>query len=68
MDGIPIRHLASEALGTGFLVATVVGSGIMAERLTDDVALQLLCNTLPTGAILALFQVRISIRPSRSPS
>ncbi len=54
MDGIPIRHLASEALGTGFLVATVVGSGIMAERLTDDVALQLLCNTLPTGAILVV--------------
>ena len=54
MEGIPIRHLASEALGTGLLVATVVGSGIMAERLTDDVALQLLCNTLPTGAILVV--------------
>ncbi|WP_246677367.1 MULTISPECIES: aquaporin [unclassified Mesorhizobium] len=34
------------------LVATVVGSGIMADRLTHDVALALLCNTLPTGAIL----------------
>ncbi len=54
MEGIPIRHLASEALGTGLLVATVVGSGIMAERLTDDVALQLLCNALPTGAILVV--------------
>ena len=54
MQGIPIRHLASEALGTGLLVATVVGSGIMAERLTDDVALQLLCNALPTGAILVV--------------
>ena len=54
MTGIPIRHLASEALGTGLLVATVVGSGIMAERLTDDVALQLLCNALPTGAILVV--------------
>ncbi len=54
MTGIPIRHLASETLGTGLLVATVVGSGIMAERLTDDVALQLLCNALPTGAILVV--------------
>ena len=48
------RRLAAEALGTGLLVATVVGSGIMAERLTDDVALQLLGNTLPTGAILVV--------------
>lgn len=46
------RRVAAEALGTGLLVATVVGSGIMAERLTDDVALALLGNTLPTGAIL----------------
>lgn len=48
------RKLTAEALGTGLLVATVVGSGIMAERLTDDVALQLLANTLPTGAILVV--------------
>ena len=46
------RRLASEALGTAFLVATVVGSGMMAERLTSDAALALLCNTLPTGAML----------------
>ncbi|TPI18837.1 MIP/aquaporin family protein [Mesorhizobium sp. B4-1-1] len=46
------RRLAAEALGTAMLVATVVGSGIMADRLTHDVALALLCNTLPTGAIL----------------
>lgn len=46
------RRLAAEALGTGILVATVVGSGIMADRLTDDVALALLGNTIPTGAIL----------------
>lgn len=46
------RRLAAEALGTALLVATVVGSGIMAETLTKDVALALLCNTLPTGAIL----------------
>ncbi len=36
------RRLVAEALGTALLVATVVGSGIMAERLTRDVALALL--------------------------
>ena len=46
------RRLAGEGLGTALLLATVVGSGIMAERLTADVALALLCNTIPTGAIL----------------
>jgi glycerol uptake facilitator-like aquaporin len=46
------RTLAAEALGTLILVATVVGSGTMAERLTSDVALALLGNTVPTGAIL----------------
>jgi len=48
------RKLAAEALGTALLVATVVGSGIMAESLTKDVALALLGNTLPTGAILVV--------------
>jgi glycerol uptake facilitator-like aquaporin len=48
------RRLTAEALGTAFLVATVVGSGIMADRLTDDVALALLGNTIPTGAILVV--------------
>ena len=48
------RRLTAEALGTGILVATVIGSGIMADRLTDDVALALLGNTLPTGAILVV--------------
>jgi len=48
------RRLAAEALGTAMLVATVVGSGIMAESLTRDVALALLGNTLPTGAILVV--------------
>lgn len=50
----PARRIASEALGTGLLVATVVGSGIMAESLTQDVALALLGNTLATGAILVV--------------
>jgi glycerol uptake facilitator-like aquaporin len=48
------QRLAAEALGTGLLVATVVGSGIMAESLTKDVAVALLGNTLPTGAILVV--------------
>ena len=48
------RRLVSEALGTAMLVATVVGSGIMAEGLTRDTAVALLGNTLPTGAILVV--------------
>jgi len=48
------RRLTAELLGTALLVATVVGSGIMAETLTHDVALALLCNTLATGAILVV--------------
>lgn len=47
------RRLASEFLGTSLLVATVVGSGIMAERLSNgNVALALLANTIATGAAL----------------
>ena len=47
------RRLTAEALGTGFLVAAVVGSGIMAEKLAGgNAALELLCNTIPTGAVL----------------
>lgn len=48
------RRLAAEALGAALLVATIVGSGIMADRLTDDTAQALLGNTLPTGAILVV--------------
>ncbi len=47
------RRLGAEFIGTLFLLATVVGSGIMAERLADgNVAIALLGNTIPTGAIL----------------
>lgn len=47
------RRLTSEFLGTGLLVATVVGSGIMAERLSGgNAAIALLANTIATGAIL----------------
>ncbi len=51
--GLSIRVVA-EFLGTAFLVAAVVGSGIMAERLSNgNVALALLANTIATGAALA---------------
>ena len=49
----PSRKLASEFLGSLLLLATVVGSGIMAERLAGgNIAVALLGNTIPTGAIL----------------
>ena len=47
------RRLAAETLGTALLLATVVGSGIMAENLAGgNDAIALLGNTIPTGAIL----------------
>jgi glycerol uptake facilitator-like aquaporin len=49
-----LRRLVAEALGTATLVATVVGSGIMATKLTSNMALALLGNTIPTGAILVV--------------
>ena len=48
------RRLVAETLGTALLVATVIGSGIMAESLTKDIALALLGNTIATGAILVV--------------
>lgn len=48
------RRLTAEALGTAILVCTVVGSGIMADQLSDDMAVSLLGNTIPTGAILVV--------------
>lgn len=48
------RRLLAEGTGTALLVATVVGSGIMATSLTTDVALALLANSLATGAILVV--------------
>ena len=47
-----LRKLLAEAIGTGLLIVAVIGSGIMAERLTDIVALQLLCNAIATGGAL----------------
>ena len=47
------RRFVAEVLGTAFLLAAVVGSGIMGEKLADgNVAIALLANTLATGAIL----------------
>ncbi|MBX5219905.1 MIP/aquaporin family protein [Rhizobium sp. NLR8a] len=48
------RRLVAEALGTAMLVATVVGSAIMAASLTADTGLALLGNTLATGAMLVV--------------
>ena len=49
------QRILAEALGTAFLLAAVVGSGIMAAKLSGgNAALALLCNTLPTGAILTV--------------
>lgn len=54
MPGLAQRAVA-EWLGTAFLLAAVVGSGIMAQRLAGgNVALALLCNTIATGAILVV--------------
>jgi glycerol uptake facilitator-like aquaporin len=49
------HRIVAEWLGTAFLLAAVVGSGIMAQKLSGgNVALALLCNTIPTGAILVV--------------
>jgi glycerol uptake facilitator-like aquaporin len=49
------RRIFSESLGTAFLLATIIGSGIMAERLAGgNLALALLGNTIPTGCMLVV--------------
>ena len=60
------RRLAAEFTGTAFLVAGVVGSGIMAERLSDDPGLQLLQNTVATaGVLVALI---LALGPASAPT
>lgn len=57
-----VRRLAAEAIGTAFLLIAVVGSGIMATRLTDDVGLQLLANAAATaGALVGIILMFITI-------
>jgi glycerol uptake facilitator-like aquaporin len=54
------RRAAAEFIGTAFLVMAVVGSGVMASRLSpDDVGLQLLQNSLATGAVLVALIVTL---------
>ena len=49
------RKILAEGIGTAFLLATIVGSGIMAAKLADgNTAIALLGNTIPTGAILVV--------------
>src|SRR5260370_26680775 len=56
------RRIAAEFLGTGFLVASVVGAGIMGERLSGGHgAIALLANTIATGAALAA--LILALRP-----
>ena len=46
------RYFLAELLGSCFLVMIIVGSGLMAENLTNDVAVMLIANTIATGACL----------------
>ncbi len=56
------RRIVAEFVGTGFLVAAVIGSGIMAERLAGgNAAIALLANTIATGAALATFLPSTSV-------
>jgi len=62
------QRLGAEFLGSAFLLATVIGSGIMGERLSGgNVAIALLGNTIPTGAILERIHLRVvGLTPRRS--
>ncbi len=63
MSAPPLPTLAARAtaelIGTALLVATVVGSGVMATRLSDDIGIQLLANSLATGAVLVALIVSL---------
>ncbi len=61
-----MKRIVAECLGTAFLLAAVVGSGIMAAKLAGgNGALALLCNTLPTGAILTVLILKFGPCPVR---
>ncbi len=62
-----IRRAMAELVGTAFLVATVVGSGIAAQRLVPgQVGLQLLVNSLITGAVLVALILALQPVSARS--
>ena len=55
------RYFLAELLGSCFLVMIIVGSGLMAENLTNDVAVMLIANTIATGAgLFVLITVSVS--------
>ena len=56
LDSAPVRFraLVAEFVGTAFLLAGVVGSGIMADRLSDDVGVVLLANSAATAGVLLI--------------
>jgi glycerol uptake facilitator-like aquaporin len=61
------RRIVAETVGTGLLLATVVGSGIMGERLAGgNVAIALLANTLATGAVLVALILTFGPSPART--
>ena len=60
MKNIISTKVLAEFIGTFFLVLTVVGSGIMGENLSDNLALTLLGNSLATGAILFVIITTVS--------
>ena len=72
MSEVPLaRRAGAEALGTGVLVAVVVGSGVMAQRLSpDDVGLQLLENATATalGLVVLITCSHRSAAPTSTPS
>jgi len=54
LSGTPARRFAAEAIGTALLVATVIGSGIMGDRLSGgNTAIALLANTIARGPMEA---------------
>ena len=62
----PARRIAAEGVGTAFLLAAVVGSGIMGERLSGgNVAIALLANTVATGAMLMALILTFGRFPER---
>ena len=71
-----VRRVVAEALGTAFLLAAIIGSGIMGDRLAGgNIAVALLANTIATGAMLVALILTFgpisgptSTRPSRWPT